>query len=296
MVYTILGPQKTDSNTVLPKKVDKYQLDYEIKKVNPYKNYLIGVYKYKNTKYFIKIWMGRKKSFQYYSLLNEYFTGKTFYKIISRENKTKHEKILIPQVLEYFESENSLSVVFEYIDGKILSSFPLDYQAMIIAKVFKFLSEVTKKIKRSEREALAKRDFIFYFLSLPFFTFIAIISNLKAYRIILPAFISCIKNIGSIKNSKIILAHRDLCPDNVLIFNNNIYILDSARMVLTIPEYDFSYLSVYENFKKLCQIITQTTDIRPNEFLKNHIAIQYFNIRDPQTGKRIFGNYLKKFS
>lgn len=265
----------------LPKKVGKYHLTKEVIKENPLKHFGIGIYQSKGETVFIKTWQGQRKNFDYYELVNEYLVNKILHKRLELIPKTDSGKIKTPKVISGIESENSLSIIFEYIDGVSLSSFPVTKQAELVSEVITILRKVTSSLRKNEMDSLLIRDLRFYLLSLPVVAVLSLISNPRSHNVILKAFIDCLLSSRSLKTPNLVLSHRDLYPNNVLVRQNDIFITDCSRMALTVPGYDVTYLSLDPSLKELSSLIFKKLNKKQNSALKNYISIHLASFKYP---------------
>ena len=264
--------KKIRTRITAPKYVGNYKLIYEIKKIK-YPYYGTGTYEYKNKKYFIKTWKGSLKNSLYYLLVNEYLVNKTLHKNPILLNESKIE---LPRAIEYFNSNNSLSVVFEHVEGKPLSQYSLNYQAKTVSTVIKALNKLSLSIDKNKNSPIPKMDLYYYLFSLPFFILIQLLTKPSKVRLVLKALICCFKNLKSVRNTNFVLAHRDLTVGNFLINKNKIYLMDCGGIILTLPSYDISYLAVKDanNYSYYYQIAKKIGDYG-NDFLKTFMLIQF---------------------
>ncbi|MBI2621973.1 MAG: phosphotransferase [Candidatus Levybacteria bacterium] len=262
------------SDADIPEKVGKYLLVQVIKKENLLKGYAVGIYQYKKEKVFIKTWNGDLKNFGYYALVNEFITSKILYKKFQSYNsKTVKGRIKIPEPIKYISTKDSLSLVYEYVDGDTLTTALLKEKVEILAYILKVLWDMSNAITENEKRQLFKRNKIFYIVSLLAFAILTIVSNPKNCKVVLNGLLKCIKTFRLLNESNLCIAHRDLTPHNILVNNKGVYIVDWSRMALTIPNYDITYMSLMPKLKPVADLISQKTNFKPNKFLKNYILI-----------------------
>src|SRR6266550_875013 len=92
-----------------PRHIGKYILTQEVKKLNDFQDYAVGIYSYKKEKVFIKTWLGKIKDLEYYLLLNEYINGIFFAQKLQAIH-TSFPVVCVPKPLEVIKSKNALSV------------------------------------------------------------------------------------------------------------------------------------------------------------------------------------------
>mgnify|MGYP001591208065 CR=1 FL=1 len=287
-----LNNKKKESKSPCPNIIGPYKLVSKIKKNNNYNNFGIGIYKDTgNKKIFIKAWQGKAKDFSYYSLVNEYNMTKILSETIIKNNKSKFR---VPNPIGYLKTENSLSIIFEYIDGKPLSSFPISEQSIIINEAILFINRLTPKLNKIDKKYIKKRGRLFYVISLPILFLFSILLERESKKTILYSLLKAYLHSLSILNKRLTLVHGDLFPDNIFISNSFVYILDSEHMKHTFSEYDLNHLFIIKKGTKLLlNILRNRKDFTQDTFLSLYIAIQSSMVRDPNTKQRHYFDYLK---
>lgn len=267
---------KGHPDAVVPDKVDNYHLIRKLNKENVFNPYAVGLYqhKHKGEKVFIKTWNGNFKNLGYYFLINEYIASKILYKKLESHSSTKKSGIRTPKLIQYIVSEHSLSLVFEYVEGKTLTSYRQNEQVVVLSRVIKTLLEISDTLTDQEKQRLSSRGKSFYILSLPVFTLLTIISNPRSYKVVSRAFISCLRTLKLLKKTNLYIAHRDISLDNIIVSKQGIFIVDWEEMVLTVADYDITYLSLNPYQKLTIDLLSSKLSCRSNLFLKNYLLIQ----------------------
>ena len=114
---TILSRKIHTEQIKLPQQIRDYLLDSEIKKEDSIHNMAIGIYTSHDNKFLVKRWEGGMKDLEYYALVNEYVVSSLFSKKVLEANLS----VKFPLAIEYIKDDQSLTVVFEYVDGTLLS-------------------------------------------------------------------------------------------------------------------------------------------------------------------------------
>jgi serine/threonine protein kinase len=136
------------------------------------------------------------------------------------------------------------------------------------------LEDFSEKLSESEKTHLAKRSALYYLTLLPGVSLFSIIFNPRSWKVIMRSCYDALVSFSP-KGSPHVLAHRDITPSNIMLSGDNIYILDSENMVLTVPGYDYAYLSATPNQQKLVELLPSSF-ITPNTFfLKNYIILHH---------------------
>src|SRR3990167_9272790 len=277
-----------------PNFVGPFKLVSKIKKSINYNNYEIGIYKDTGgRKVFIKTWQGKTKNFPYYSLINEYNMAKILSEKIKNAQKGKFR---VPRPIGYLKTENSLSAVFEYIDGKPLSKLPLKKQSKIINEAILFLDKLTPTLTKDDKKYIKKRGRFFYLFSLPAIFLYSLSKERESKKTIVSSFLrACYYSVSIFnKNKRFVLVHGDLVPDNIFVSKSHAYILDSEHMKHTFSEYDINYLFISRNGTNLfLEMLKNRKEFVQNAFLSLYIAIQFSTFSDPKTKERVYFDYLK---
>lgn len=265
VIKRVLGIKNTVS---IKKNIGKYHLVKEFTKLgNP--RYAIGLYKKGTKRYVIKTWYSKVRDLDYYSLINEYIVNGIF----DKKNVKNRSEIFFPGSVELISGNHSLSAVFEYIPGKKLSEYPIQFQLKTLEEVIGRLTVLSSHLTPTQLSNLDTRGFWFYLITLIPLTLTALIKSDKK-RTILKSFFLCILGVVTDKNNQLHLAHRDLNCENIILRGNHIYLLDAERMVLTLPQYDTAYILQNPEMNYLKNRVN-FFEVTTNKFLWNYISLQF---------------------
>lgn len=259
--------QKQKAAVAEVKTVGQYRLEKPIIKSHEFKNFFIGTYSLNKKKVFIKTWIGQKKDLHYYLLVNEYRSTQLLYKKFLSYKSVP--SVRIPKPISYVQTPTTLSIIYEYIPGKLLVEFSKKEQLKVIHVVLQSFVEVSKSLSKSEREQLETKTTNFYLLSLPLIFLYALIRNIGKYKVLIPAFLKSITTYRLIDDS-LSLAHSDINQENIMVYKSTIYILDNERIVLTTPFYDKALLTVRNKTRSLNLF---TRKMKENE---NHVFLSIY--------------------
>jgi len=286
------GRECKSKGVLYPRFVGPYKLIFKVKKINNINNYGIGTYKdMEGKKVFIKTWQRKIKNFPYYSLINEYNMAK----LLSEKIKNvKEGKFRVPSPVGYVKTDNSLSVIFEYIDGKPLSKFSRNEQSRVINGVILFLDRLTPTINKNDKKYIKKRGIFFYLFSLPVIFLYSFLLEKESKKTIFRSFLRTVFYSITLFNKRLALAHGDLSPENVLVTDSHFYILDTEDMKYTLVEYDLNHLSIVKSRLNLyLSILKKRRDFTRDNFLCLYISLQFSIFRDSRTMQRPYFDYLK---
>lgn len=242
----IFFPKQIKSSS---KKIGKFKLIRRIEVGKKTRDFILGEYEYKNKRYFIKSWYGLIKDFSYFNLIYEYKLSK----LLSNKRYEKWIKIkfIKPQLL--IEDVNSVSVVYPFILGKKLSSYPLKYQVKVIDLIVDNLMIMSQKLDSKSLKYFSIRNKYFYLIYAFIALFVIFLRGKKKVKDLF-SFTTSMAMDFILDNQKTI-AHGDLHPDNILISNNNIYLLDCENMMLSVANYDIYNLISMNKFSRLSNIM-----------------------------------------
>lgn len=254
------------------KNIDKYQLLTTIKKENGYMDCSVGCYTKKGKKFFIKTLEADKKDYRRYFIISEWLVSNVLYKAL----KSKKTQIATPKPIKIISSDNSISLVYEFIDGKTLSLFSTSYQTKVFIEIINELKIISSSLAKDEIKLIPKRSIFFYLISLPYLSILAFLKTDRNFKLIIKAFLITLKMLLSQKiNSKLSLAHRDLKPHNIIIKDSKIFLIDTGMMALTLPGYDLALLSLDPTCISLTKSLEKKLKTFASKFLKSYIAIQF---------------------
>jgi len=251
--------------------IGPYHLIEEVNKNIFFKNFSIGIYASKDEKVFIKTWRGNIKDSNYYLLLNEYNAGVVLYNKFKKLQQKYH--ILIPKVISCYKTHTSLSVVFEYVPGKQLNSYPEGFQTETLEKILACLNEISSLLTEDEKKVLRTQDASFYILSVfPLIAF-ALLVNKSHIKALTVAIWRIFSSIHDILKQPLALAHGDLNAENVLMNGATGYLIDEERISLTLPGYDATHLSIIPDAQNIRASLLKKTAGNINPFLKKYLTL-----------------------
>ncbi len=252
--------------------IANYILYKEINRANETNKFSIGLYKKDNKKYFIKTWHGSIKDMFYHFLLNEYQVNLVLYQLLHQ-----HKDIIgirTPRAIEFVTRAQSASLVMEFIEGKPIKNLPSKIQMQIITNVMKDLELLSKKITNTMANKLHKRTKKSYVSLLILETILLLIKSPNDLFIILRMFFSLLISLIRTQQTKLVLSHRDLTPNNVMIKNKKTYLIDCEQVALTLPGHDLCYLAINKEFPSLMKQAKLSLHTVKNKFIRNFLIMQ----------------------
>ena len=261
-------------NTVRPSiqtQIGPYTLISETQK-SKFHKFSIGIYVKNDEKVFIKTWQGTTKDLSYYSLVNEFRVNAL---LNTKLEGLKLENMMhIPKVKDVITSKNMLSVVFEYIEGKHLNTFPTTYQIDVLDRVCRTMAVLSTTLTDQDLTHFIKRTVGFYVCSLPFLLVLSLVVRPSTFFSSWNRLIRSIHSINDLRHQKLSVAHRDIAPTNIIMQESHVYLVDCEYVALTVPFYDLNYVSVEADFAELSGDIGRRFTSTNNEFLRTYMMIQ----------------------
>jgi len=250
------------------KVIEDFKLIKDIKKINNSDSMSQGIYQKGRKHYFIKTWHGNIKDLNYFMLAKEFNNSTILSEIYLK--LTKNKDVRLPKIYGYIENRNTLSVIYEYIDGKSLEDLSLKNQILYLTKVEYFIREAGKKISVNNK-FVVKKSASYYLQLLPVISLALIIKSPEnTFNIVRSSseiFLLGIKQL----NSKLVLNHGDFSPDNFIVKGTKIYITDPENMSFTLPGFDLATIKAIDKYSNITK---QIIDVANDKFIYKYSCLQ----------------------
>lgn len=267
-----LGLNKFNEDIIQLKQIKDYLLIQKIQKDNGYMDFSVGIYSKNGRKFFIKTLNAQQNDYRHFFLISEWRLSNALYETLTKFKS----KIRTPKPVEIIITDRYASLVYQAIDGKLLSQYELNYQATVFLHIFKELEKITSSLRSSQIKLIPRRSLLFYFVSLPYISLMTFFRTGRNFKIIAKAFFNTLSMLPSQKiNGKLTLMHRDLKPHNIIIKDSKIFLTDTGRMVLTLPGYDLAFLSLDQAYTDLTESLRKSLNMPVNKCLRSYIALQF---------------------
>lgn len=193
----------------------------------------IGIYEASNKKkVIIKIFHYKLHNLNYEHVVNEANILKLLNN--SEYSQTTKVKVGFPKFYEFFSSNDTLTLVTEYVKGRNLSLFSNDVKKKTILECVNFLNSISEKIDRRNLKNLPKRTPSHIILTFPIYFTIALLKNFKSFKDFFKLVIIFYVNYlnSGFGNPEYVITHRDLHPQNIIVSDKNIFIIDPEMCAL----------------------------------------------------------------
>ncbi len=235
-----------------------YTLEKVVSKTNGYHNYRVGIYTKNGVRYFVKFWSGTVRDYNFYSLVNEFFTSAALYSV--SQDRTDR-KIYFPDIKDLYVSRNSMAIIYEYIDGHELTLESKEVQQETITNVLAYLKSLAPVLSSEYKPYLKMRGFVYYCVSFPYYFYKFAIPAPSKVLSLIP---TLIRSLLSLRTKSLIPTHGDLTTDNIRVSGERIYLVDFEYFSLTYSGYDRYYF--YKQVKggmpgRLNEIIRLSADV-----------------------------------
>lgn len=239
----LLGIFPRKLNVVIPNKIGKYEF-VKILSIEDNSDTAVLMCTDENGNNVVaKIWQGRFKNVSYYGLVNEYVVYKLLSKKISslaNDMPEKFKKVNIPKIIDFIESENQTALVIEWIDGKKLESFSNKKIFTTYKVVSEFFDFISINFNASDVSKLQLHKSLIYIVTYPLYLVVSLILNIKYMKLILKSFRSYLKGIiGILNDQNLKFVHRDLNFKNILVKDEQVYVIDFQYSLMTIKAVEF---------------------------------------------------------
>lgn len=187
----------------------------------------------------------------------------------------KCRNIYFPKLINVETAKNECKLTYEYVPGKKLSRFCAAYKAEIIEEIIDSLAELSESLSKEEKKVLPKQGTLFLILSIVIFFFRFIVRDPKHATLIFHATVGCLANLDKLHVSHLVLAHRDLKPDNVIVAKDKICVLDWEQAVLTHELFDFNKVIASEVNSAFSNLLVERKPEKVNPILARYICLNY---------------------
>lgn len=210
-----------------PSRIGKFNLERVIK--NQPTNTTLGIYSFRNKKVIVKTYQGDLKTLDYYILKNEIIVSRILNEVRQRVIKKlpdELKEIKMPKIVFVKESKSKLFVGFEYINSVTLKSQPIRNRINTYFKVIKFLRFIGKNMTNNEINQISRREPSTLINLYPFMIVKSSLTHPQTIWKLLKGIPAFYRMSNLVKKLKIVLSHRDLHLENILVSNKGIYIID----------------------------------------------------------------------
>ncbi|MEN9389788.1 MAG: hypothetical protein RLY61_872 [Candidatus Parcubacteria bacterium] len=261
---------KPKTKSALPKKIEEWTLD---KEVNTGVNFSTGIYKGAGGMVFVKLWEGEIKNSHYYRLKNEL----TLYASLSAYSQDIGSTITVPRLIKELETHGKLIGIIEYIDGHSLNTATAEEKIEHYTKVLEYLTNASDFISTGNT-TLASRRAVDSLKLLPAYVLLSAYWHPKQILNLLTLTLFYLVNLRSVLSSKkLVLAHRDLHLENIVISAGKTYLIDLEYMVMDIAYTDLAGTMRLESNrnKAFVQQLSEVyaNDIKSAQFITKSISV-----------------------
>lgn len=143
--------------------------------------------------------------------------------------------IRLPRAIALEKKPKEVVFIKEFVDGKTLSRFPEDIQLQVFQECLRFLECVTERFPASSFDRLPRRSNTLLCCVFPIYLFMAILRGLLSVReatSLARLFLIAVFS-GSFLRTRYVLSHCDLHPDNIIVNDDEIVIIDNEALLLS---------------------------------------------------------------
>lgn len=223
--------------------IDGASLVRWIKKQNNENLTSVGLFNIYGDKSILKIVRYKMKNILYEQIINEF----SMLDLLSNiSNSDKKITIKFPTVRAIHDNKNEIIMVSEYIKGKSLSGGKDIDKVRVIKKILSNFILLTEKINKT-KHSLPRRSSLYIALSFPIFLAIVILNDIRNIDRYLSFLYLFMKNYLSfnIFKTDYVLTHKDLHTKNIILKNNQPFIIDPEVCVFADSETDLAHISRY---------------------------------------------------
>jgi serine/threonine protein kinase len=229
----------------VPNSIDSYTLVQMLKPARKRGEVSVGLYAAPDgTQVIIKYLNYLWQNSAYYQLLNEVK--------VTRLLESVKSSLRYPHIYQVIQNPNIIYLIREYIPGEPIRNSTSEMAKKIIDDVLAELRRVNSGLSITQKYVLSKRSPIQIILTLPIYFIMALIRNMSMIHIYRKLIVVFYQHYSFTKLFQPIytLAHRDLTPDNILVCQKKIAVIDTEVCMLAEIESDV-VVAVREFYSKI---------------------------------------------
>lgn len=220
----------------LPLFIREYEFFKELPKKGTKYDFRIALYKNPVGKtVFVKYWKGPENDFRYLTFLNEIRAYQTLSNVYKRQknNLPAHiSRVNIPKYIGVIKGLDYTALITEFVPGKMASEYSIEEKINAYLKSSQFIEFLGKKMTRSEKTKFGSRNAYHYITMYPVFLLLSMINFPEYSKYLLKGMLTFARGIAYLtKEEQLILTHRDLHFNNLLIYNSKIYVIDLQYVI-----------------------------------------------------------------
>jgi peptidoglycan/xylan/chitin deacetylase (PgdA/CDA1 family)/thiamine kinase-like enzyme len=199
------------------------------------------------------------------------------YTSLRKYSKEQNSIVTVPRLIKEIDNGTSLIGIIEYIDGSSLNEATTDEKIEQYVKVLDYLTNATEFIQK-ESKILGKRSALDNLKLLPIYFGVRALWHPKQLLSLLKLTVFYVLNIRALMTSeKLILAHRDLHLENIIVSAGKIYLIDLEYLILSTKYSDLAGTMRLESnrnkefVQKLKEIYA--ADIKSLQFIAKSIGV-----------------------
>lgn len=225
-----------------PQQIDTYSYVKSLETPGLKRPHVIALYKDTTGRQAIaKIWQGSAKNFDYYALKNEAHIYQVFTAALKRKKVPKNlEYISLPMLIKVFDTDTSFILLTEFVKGELATNIQSSQKLSLYLDCVAYLRFVGNHLTSQEKQGIGQRTFKDYVLLFPLLFAVSMIRRPQQIIQLLKGMLLFFQSIPSFFQQKnLVLTHRDLHFNNIIVSKNRVYILDLQRCIYTYDLYEY---------------------------------------------------------
>lgn len=236
------------STSTFPERIKGYVFEEELLKDRTHRAYRLGIYRNDvGERAIAKRWAGSRRSLASHWMHNEISAYKTLWRIIHShpEITQRFPRVHIPKLIDTIEQDGELVLLIEYIDGGLLAESSGERKLAAYTDALGFLAAIGQFIGNDEFFPISSRTAWHSLALLPIISVRAIMRHPRLTLFILhSALVFLFRAPTLLKYGRKSFSHRDLGDWNILVREDDIWIIDFQLAAIVQPLFDVVAVSL----------------------------------------------------
>lgn len=146
--------------------------------------------------------------------------------------------VVFPRLIACFDEPHQLTFIIEKMSGEPLNHLPLSVQPIVLSNVITALRRLTSLLNKQERRQFSSISSVQILVAFPYYLLRAVVKRISKNVDWVSVSHTFFSYGRSFFGRSHVLTHHDLNPNNILVSQKAIAVIDLEKLGLSIPEMD----------------------------------------------------------